>query len=205
MELKENSTVGTFFDRQAASMPGQKALISEQGDFTFQDLKKTSDQLARSMIDWGIKSGDHVAVWAHNIPEWEFLFLALSKIGAILIPLNPNLRFHDLSYDLAKADVDYLFLISRLNGTDYLEILHQAVPDLDHIICHQAFEGIYRDAVFQLNAKIPRSVENGIADNFQVSITIDQFNRHESGVSCIGNDVPDDFGRILIPDLEGVG
>ncbi len=132
-ECIENLTIGEFFDRQAAEMPGQKVLISQEGTFTFKDLKDISDRLARRMIDWGIKPGDHVAVWAYNIPEWEYLFLALSKVGAVMIPLNPNVRSHDLRYDLVAADVDYLFFTDSFNSTDYVEVLHEAIPDLEFL------------------------------------------------------------------------
>ena len=127
----DNLTIGSFFDRQAGEMPDQKILISQQGTFTFKNLKDISDRLALRMLDWGIKPSDHVAVWAHNIPEWEYLFLALSKIGAIIVPINPNVRCNDLHYDLGTADVDYIFFIDNINGTDYVEILREAVPDLE--------------------------------------------------------------------------
>jgi len=131
MRWIKNTTVGEFFDRQADEMPLQKALISlHHDDITFKELKNISNLLARGMIDLGVRKGDKIAVWAYNMPEWVFLFLALSKIGAIMVPLNPNLRTRDLRYDLKKADVKLLFLIDRLNGTDYGEILHRAIPDL---------------------------------------------------------------------------
>ena len=124
-------TVGEFFDRQADKMPQQKALITtNQGSFSFKQLKTISDFLARGMIDLGIRKGDSVAVWAHNIPEWVFLFLGLSKIGAVMVPINPNVRARDLRYDLKKADVKFLFFVNGFNGTDYVEILHHAISDL---------------------------------------------------------------------------
>jgi len=127
-----DTTVGDFFDRQADKLPHQKALISfPYGDsLTFGELKNFSDLLARGMIDLGVRKGDNVAVWANNIPEWVFLFLSLSKIGAVMVPLNPNIRARDLLYDLKQADVKFLFFTESCNGTDYVKILHQAIPDL---------------------------------------------------------------------------
>ena len=127
-----DNTVGDFFDRQADKMPHQKALISfpDGETFTFEELKNSSNLLARGMVDLGIKKGDKVAVWANNIPEWAVLFLSLGKIGAVMVPLNPNIRTRDLFYDLKQADVKFLFSIEGCNGTDYVKILRQAVPDL---------------------------------------------------------------------------
>jgi len=104
--------------------------MPEGVQLTFKELNDTSDVLARGMIDLGVQHGDSVAVWANNIPEWVLLFLGLSKIGAVMIPINPNVRALDLQYRLRKADVRFLFLMERFNSVDCTEILHDAVSDL---------------------------------------------------------------------------
>jgi fatty-acyl-CoA synthase len=124
-------SLGEFFDRQADKLPAQKALITpDQGDFTFGALKDISDQLAQGMMSMGIKRGDKIAVWAHNIPEWVFLFLGISKLGAVMVPINPNARTRDLAYYLKTAEVKVLFLVKKINGTDNEEILKKAISDL---------------------------------------------------------------------------
>ena len=124
-------SLGEFFDRQADKLPAQKALItSDQGDFTFGALKDISDQFAQGMMSMGIKRGDKIGVWAHNIPEWVFLFLGISKLGAVMVPINPNARTRDLAYYLKTAEVKVLFLVKKINGTDNEEILKKAISDL---------------------------------------------------------------------------
>jgi fatty-acyl-CoA synthase len=124
-------SLGEFFDRQADKRPAQKALITpDQGIFTFGALKNISDQLAQGMMSVGIKRGDKIGVWAHNIPEWVFLFLGISKLGAAMVPINPNARSRDLAYYIKTADIKVLFLAKKINGTDNEEILKKAIPDL---------------------------------------------------------------------------
>ena len=124
-------SLGEFFDRQADKLPAQKALITpDQGDFTFGALKDISDQLAQGMMSMGIKRGDKIGVWAHNIPEWVFLFVGISKLGAVMVPINPNARTRDLAYYLKTAEVKVLFLVKKINGTDNEEILKKAISDL---------------------------------------------------------------------------
>ena len=124
-------SLGEFFDRQADKLPSQKALITpDQGDFTFGELKDISDQLAQGIMSLGVKRGDKVGVWAHNIPEWVFLFLGISKLGAVMVPINPNARSRDLTYYLKTAEVKILFLVKKSNGTAHEAILKKAIPDL---------------------------------------------------------------------------
>ncbi|HQO77650.1 MAG TPA: AMP-binding protein, partial [Thermodesulfobacteriota bacterium] len=132
MEWIDNIAIGDFFDQKAGEMPDHKILVtSDSSDYTFRELQQISDRLARRLVDWGIRKGDHVAVWAHNIPEWEFLFLGLGKIGAVMLPLNPNIRTHDLQYDLKTADADYLIMVDSSNGDDFVQILRDAISDLE--------------------------------------------------------------------------
>ncbi|HPD60993.1 MAG TPA: AMP-binding protein [Thermodesulfobacteriota bacterium] len=124
-------SLGEFFDRQANKLPAQKALITpDQGDFTFGELKDISDQLAQGMMSIGVKRGDKIGVWVHNIPEWVFLFLGISKVGAVMVPINPNARSRDLAYYLKSAEIKVLFLVKKINGADNEEILKKAIPDL---------------------------------------------------------------------------
>ncbi|MCX8012538.1 MAG: AMP-binding protein, partial [Desulfobacterota bacterium] len=125
-------SIGEFFDCQANKLPGQKALIiaPEEKHFTFGELKDISDCLAQGMMSLGVKKGDRVGVWMHNLPEWVFLFLAIAKLGAIMVPINPNVRSWDLAYYLKAAEIKVLFLVKKFNGTDYEEILKEAIPDL---------------------------------------------------------------------------
>lgn len=124
-------SIGEFFDSQADKLPFQKALITpDERDFTFRDLKDISNSLAQGMLSLGVQPGDKVGVWIHNLPEWVFLFLALAKLGAIMVPINPNARAWDLNYYLNAAEIKVLILVNKINGTDYKEILKYAIPDL---------------------------------------------------------------------------
>jgi len=57
----------------------------------------------------GVKRGDHIAVWAYNVPEWVLLQFASAKIGAILVTVNTYYKSHELEYLLKQSDSTTLF------------------------------------------------------------------------------------------------
>lgn len=56
--------------------------------FTYSDLDKESDKVAKGLQSLGIRKGDKVAIIMDNRPEFLFLWFGLSKLGAIEVPIN---------------------------------------------------------------------------------------------------------------------
>src|SRR5258708_38584619 len=86
------STVGDLLDRRATEVPNQEAVVySGYPEFggaldirwTYQDYRTHADDVARGLIALGLKKGEHVAVWAANLPEWLLLQMASAKAGLV--------------------------------------------------------------------------------------------------------------------------
>ncbi len=78
----------------------------------------------------GIGKGDHVAIWATNVPEWVVLQFATAKIGAVLVTVNTSYKSAELEYMLKQSDATTLFLVRGFKDTDYVETLYPVVPEL---------------------------------------------------------------------------
>src|SRR4051812_43285202 len=66
---------------------------------TFRSWREFGDDVsaaARGLLALGIQRGEHVAVWATNVPEWVTLQYATASIGAVLVNINPAYRPHEL-------------------------------------------------------------------------------------------------------------
>src|SRR5258708_9853133 len=68
----------------------------------------------------GLNKGDHIAVWAVNLPEWPLLQLAAFKAGLVLITVNPVLRAREVEYILKQGDAKALFFMARIRDHDCL-------------------------------------------------------------------------------------
>lgn len=86
------------------------------------------DDVARGLLALGIRKGDHVAVWATNVPQWSMLQFATARIGAILVTVNPAYRSSELAYVLKQGDIRALFLVREFKSSNYYDILKEVCP-----------------------------------------------------------------------------
>lgn len=67
-------TIGEIFDETVEKYPDNDALVYVEGPrYTYRKFKGIVDTVAKGLMHLGVKKGDHVAVWAYNVPEWVIL------------------------------------------------------------------------------------------------------------------------------------
>ena len=129
-------TLGDLLDQQTALFPDKEALVyayPERGlnlRLTYRALLAEVNRVARSLLALGIEKGEHIAVWAPNVPEWIFLELALAKIGAVLVTVNTAYRAAELEFLLRQGDVTTLFMVESLGDNSYLDSVYTIIPEL---------------------------------------------------------------------------
>ena len=100
--------LGDVVDRAARLWGDRCALIFGDQRYSYNELSKKVDEVAKGLISLGVKKGDHVAVWMTNRPEWLYLMYAVPKIGACLVPLNTRYRTDDVSYTVIQSESSLL-------------------------------------------------------------------------------------------------
>jgi len=118
------ATAGRFGQQDALVFPALNLRWS------YAEFLRRVDEAAAGLLGLGLARGDHVAVWATNVPEWVVLQFATARIGAVLVTINPAYREHEMRYVLAQSDAAALFLVDRFKTSDYFAILANAVPEL---------------------------------------------------------------------------
>lgn len=119
--------IGSLVDDLARQMGSKTGLSFNGRKYTFAEMADHVDRAARALMSLGIQQGDHVAVWLNNSPDWLFLQYAISKIGAIIVPLNTRFRSHDIDYVLRQSDSKLLITHDVSGPIDYLALLNEAV------------------------------------------------------------------------------
>lgn len=127
-----NKTIGEILDETAEKFPNNDALVyvDRKLRYTYKEFKEKCERIAKGLMALGIKRGDHIAVWAYNVPEWVLLQFASAKIGAVLVTVNTYYKSHELEYLLKQSDSTTLFLVHGFKDVDYVEITNKVVPQL---------------------------------------------------------------------------
>lgn len=132
-------TIGELFDRQCEASADKEALVYNYPEIgldlrlTYRQYKNEVDRIAKGLLALGIEKGEHVAVWATNVPEWVILEIALAKIGAVLVTVNTNCRVTEIEYVLRQGDITTLFTIEEFRGNSYVESLYRIAPELNNL------------------------------------------------------------------------
>ncbi len=105
-----DETIGANFERTVAAYGGNEALVefATGRRWTYDELNRDVDALARGLIGAGIAKGDRVGVWAPNCAEWTISQYAAAKVGAILVNVNPSYRTHEFSYAVNQSGLRML-------------------------------------------------------------------------------------------------
>lgn len=79
------------------------ALFVGDEKITYGQVREQADRLAGFLAEKEIKEGDRVALFLRNSAEFIYAIFAVSKIGAILVPVNTFLKEEELSYILEDS------------------------------------------------------------------------------------------------------
>lgn len=107
----------------------QSALVFGAEDYSFADIDRQVDEVARGLMSLGVEKGDRVALWITNRPEFVFALYAAFKIGAVAVPLNTRYRENDVAYALQFAECKVLISLERSGPIDYRALLAAACAD----------------------------------------------------------------------------
>jgi fatty-acyl-CoA synthase len=127
------TTLGVFFDEIVARFPEHEALVAchQNIRYSYSQLQYEANRLSSALLGLGLEPGDRLGIWANNCAEWLITQLATSKIGLILVNLNPAYRASELEYALNKSSCKALITLSTFKTTNYLQLIRDLAPEVD--------------------------------------------------------------------------
>jgi len=93
---------------QAKKRGSKSALFVDEEKITYAQILSNVDKLASFLSEKGVKENDKVALFLRNSPEFIYAIFAISKLGAIVVPINTFLKEDELSYILEDSGTSVL-------------------------------------------------------------------------------------------------
>ena len=138
MQLSDR-TLGDWLEHWATVTPDKEYLVYSDRNlrFTWKAFDNRVNNLAKGLLAIGITKGDHVGIWATNVPDWLTFLFACAKIGAVSVTVNTSYKQHELEYLCRNSDMHTLCIIDGTWDSDYVEMTYNMLPELK--TCERGF------------------------------------------------------------------
>ena len=138
-----------LFAERTEADPDRECLVFGTRRWTYGQVDQEAKALQAAFADFGIDTGDSVAVELSNRPEWVVSLLAVSRLGAVIVPVDPSVSYHGLKYQLRHAEASLLVVAESPGGADPLEDLMAELPDLQYVVAVGEEDRWYDDRIFR--------------------------------------------------------
>ena len=107
------ANLGTLLDQAIARFGDRPAWIAMEDtgpDLTYRELGALVARTANAFRAAGVRKGTHVGIMLPNVPQFLAGWLALARLGALMVPINPSYTPDELHYMLSDGDAEFLLI-----------------------------------------------------------------------------------------------
>ncbi|HOE08011.1 MAG TPA: AMP-binding protein [Treponemataceae bacterium] len=126
-------TLSSLLREQTQKNPSQEFMVYADRDlrFTYKEFDSRVDDMARGLLAIGVKKGDHVGIWATNVPDWLTYMFAAARIGAVTVTVNTSYKLHELEYLVHQSDISTLCLSDGMKDSNYVSMIKELIPEIN--------------------------------------------------------------------------
>ncbi|MEZ0341254.1 class I adenylate-forming enzyme family protein [Mycobacterium sp. pV006] len=126
-------TIDAVLRRQSHCRPEESAVVDPDGRVSFGELDDSTAGLAAGLVQAGVNRATRVGLLMPNGVDWIRLALAITRIGAVLVPLSTLLTPRELRAQLRAASVQYVIAVEEFRGRGHrqtVDALRAELPAL---------------------------------------------------------------------------
>jgi len=102
-ELRRQLRSGTL--PEELLRPGKDVVLRSGGRrLTRDELRREAESVAGGLLGCGVRAGDRVAIYAANSLEWVIAYLAVQRMGAVAVMMNPDYRSAEAGHILGDSE-----------------------------------------------------------------------------------------------------
>lgn len=124
-------TIGALVRERARQCGSATLLACDDERFSYAEVDALSRRLARALLAQGVTKGAHVGIMFPNDADFLISALAVTRIGAVVLPFSTLSTADELRGLLANSDTAFLLASAGFRSQDYVELLQRAVSGLD--------------------------------------------------------------------------
>jgi carnitine-CoA ligase len=98
-------TLASLLSTRASVAPQRECLVFEDHVLDYRQVEALAGRAAAMFAARGVEPGDRVGVMSANHPSTVITLLALARLGAVMVPVNPEYRAAEAGYVLDHAQV----------------------------------------------------------------------------------------------------
>lgn len=179
-------SLGEYFDRMVRARATAPFVIYADRElrWSYAEFSERVDRLAKGLASIGLERGDHLGLWARNVPDWLTFLFATAKLGVVLVTINTAYKNHELAHILNQSDMKALAFVDGFRDVNYVNVVRELVPEsLQHP------RGQLRSAAFPRLSKLiylgPEKLR-GVFSVPELMTLGDQMSDTEYAAACAG-------------------
>lgn len=136
--------VGELIEARASELKDKVYLLFQDQEITFGQLNSRVNQVANGLRQLGVAKGDRVALFIKNCPEFIYVWWAVLKLGAVMVPVNLRLTASEAAYILNHCEAGTVVL-----GEESLPLLPELKKECPAVL---NWLSVYKDSRDGLDA-----------------------------------------------------
>ncbi|WP_161805713.1 AMP-binding protein, partial [Pseudoalteromonas sp. P1-9] len=136
--LVSDQTIVSLFEQQVEQYPEAEALYHQDSTLTYQALNQQANQLARCLLNEGVAEGELVGICIERCPEMVIAMLAILKVGAAYVPLEPKYPVERLGYMIEDSGLRRVVgneatraLINDISSATFVGVTSEALASFE--------------------------------------------------------------------------
>jgi len=124
--------VHTLLDEAAARFPQNDCIDFLDKHYSYSEIKRESDKVARGLQRIGLKPGMRLGLFLPNCPYFVIFYHGALKAGATLVNFNPLYVEPEIERQIADAEVDFMVTLD----------VTQLLPKLDAVLAKSRVKSV---------------------------------------------------------------
>lgn len=132
-DLPPGATVASLLRTRASETPTKDMVVDPVNRVGYRELDTSTLRIAAALIEGGVSAGTRVGLIMPNNTGWVQIAVAITRIGAVLVPLSTLLTGAELRAQIRTASIAHLVTVDEFRGRRYLDALATEVglPELE--------------------------------------------------------------------------